>query len=140
MFDKDLTFFEKVQSKTEQHGVGVLEFDLTLVPEVREKLIATPIDRRVGPVIVNPSSGFPYSADDWSRLWRKFAAQAGVPFEVKVMDTRAGAISHGSSKGATRTQLKGAAGHSNENTTERYMRTRDTDYSKVIQLRRNGES
>jgi hypothetical protein len=136
MFDKDLNFFEKTQSKTERHDVAPLRFDLTIVPEIRMKMLAVPKDQRVGPVVINPRNGLPFSPDEYSRLWRVYAYTAGLPPEIKVMDIRAGALSDGQRRGATRTMLKNTAGHTNEDTTERYMRGGEDDSSKVVKLRR----
>ncbi|MCJ8138566.1 tyrosine-type recombinase/integrase [Falsirhodobacter halotolerans] len=132
MVDKDLSVIRKTPSKTEASLVEVLEFPV--VPEIRVRLAAIPQDQRIGPVI-KMADGKPFEKRYWAALWRRFAKAAGVPDEVQMRDTRAGAINHARSLGATPMELQHQANHADFKTTERYVRERSSTIRKVIELR-----
>jgi hypothetical protein len=44
-----------------------------------------------GPVIVSEMTGYPYKAHDFRALWRRVARAAGVPDDVRNMDSQASA-------------------------------------------------
>lgn len=137
MIDKDLLTLRKTASKT-QNSTGVsFDFDLTLVPDIRARLAAIPHERRVGPVITD-TKGRPFHKRYWATLYRKYADRAGVPFEVKSMDARAGAISHASNSGATLGQMQRQAGHASPKMTQHYSRDDGHIPNTVISLRRRG--
>lgn len=135
MLDKDVTKLCKTPSKTEKAAPDALEFDLTLIPELRARLMSIPADQRIGPVIKQPN-GVPFQADRWSKLFRKYADQAGIPRDVWMMDTRAGAINHAKNHGASHIQLQHQANHSQASTTDRYVRERSGTVNTVISMRR----
>lgn len=135
MMDKDLTTLRKVPSKTERAAPEALVFDLTLLPELRERLLAIPQDQRIGPVI-KQANDVPFQRDAWSKTFRKYADLAGVPREVWMMDTRAGAINHAKRQGASQIQMQHQANHSQSSTTDRYIRERSDTVNTVIQMRR----
>lgn len=137
MIDKDITTLRKTPSKTERHGTPEMVFDLRMMPEIRARLQAIPVDQRVGPVIA--LNGVPFRARGYRDRFRKYARLAGVPDDVWLMDTRAGALTHAETLGASIKQIQHAAGHTNPNTTERYIRSREKNVTSVLQLRRTGE-
>ncbi len=136
MIDSDVTRIQKTISKTQATTGTVKVFDLTQVPEVRDQLLSIPLEKRVGPVIVNTSTGLPYTRSGWSTAWRRHRKEAGVPDHVKNMGIRAAAITHGERSGASPFQLRDAAGHADLKTTGRYIRGADEATSKVLNLRR----
>lgn len=136
MIDADVTRLTKVISKTQNTTGTVKSFDLTQVPEIRERLLAVPKDKRVGPVIVNPTTGLPYSIYGWSNAWRRCRRAAGVPEHVKNMGTRSAAGTHGAETGADPFSLRDALGHGHVAMTDRYVRGGDKATARVIDLRR----
>jgi hypothetical protein len=63
-----------------------------------------------------------------------------VPKSVRMMDTRAGAINHAKSLGATEVEMQLQAGHASSSTTQRYIRGREEEVNRVIRLRVGGRS
>jgi hypothetical protein len=136
MIDRDAGTLTKTPSKTEDVEAlqEPLVFDLTLIPDVRTRLLAMP--SRVGPVIVD-RNGMPYRKESWSALFRKFRAAAEVPDTIWMMDTRAGAINDAKRKGASPIELQHQANHASLSTTNRYIRERSESANRVIQMRSN---
>lgn len=133
MISKDLTLIRKTPSKTERSMADEMEFDLTLLPDLRARLLAIPREERIGPVIKR--NGTPITPRHWLTLFRKFARAAGVPDEVWMMDTRSGAINHARRLGASPILLQHQANHTNMKTTDRYIRGRSESVREVIALR-----
>lgn len=138
MIDRGVTVLTKTFSKTRGSTGETRSFDLTQVPEIRHRLLTTPPEKRVGPVIISEKNGMPYTQSGWAQLWRRHREAAGVPDHVQNMDVRSTALTHGKNAGATPFDLRDAAGHSNINTTNIYIRGKDAAVSKVIDLRRGG--
>jgi integrase len=134
MIDGDMQSIRKVISKTAESEPRVVEYALTDLPDIQARLRAIPADKRVGPVILQPD-GHPYGRDWFTAKFRRYREAAGVPSEVKMMDTRAGAITHAKSLGASTVQMQHAAGHASPTTTQRYIRDRGAEVAEVIQLR-----
>lgn len=137
MIDRDVTRIIKTISKTERHSMDDMEFDLSLVPAARERLMAAPMESRIGPVIVN-RFGEPYHNRSWAAMWREHAETAKVPFEIQLRDCRAGAITEAKDLGADMTSLRDFAGHSTSAMTERYARGRSASATRVVELRQVG--
>lgn len=134
MIDRDITTLTKTPSKTEQSLPDALVYDLTLLPDVRARLQDIPLEQRVGPVI-RDRNGRPYNKRDWARIWRKHANAAGLPEELKMMDTRAGALSHARRLGVSGFDLRDQANHASIETTNRYIRGKNDTVNNVIALR-----
>jgi len=112
----------------------VLEIDLKLAPMVIEEFgmmaagFATEdgFDRSVlptrGPIVKNEINALPWSANEFRRKWRLIATKAGVPKEIRNMDSRAGGITEASEAGADLEHIKHAATHSDIAQTQRYSR------------------
>ena len=130
----DGAILTKTPSKTADKMPEPLVFDLSLCPDVLSRLQAMP--KGVGPVIVD-RNGMPYRKESWSALWRQFRKAAGVPDDIWMMDTRAGAINDAKNKGATAIQLQHQANHASLSTTNRYIRERSESANRVIQMRAN---
>lgn len=135
MVSSDLSTITKVPSKTERSNAEPMVWSLHSLPEIRARLAAIPSDERVGPVIKR-AGGKTYDRFLWSDLFRRYRKQAGVPDEIKLMDTRAGAINHAKNAGATPIEMQHAANHADFSTTNRYVRGRNDAANKVIDLRR----
>lgn len=135
MVDLDRLTIRKTPSKTARSAPEEIEWDLSLLPEIVDRLKAIPKDQRIGPV-VTMNNGRPYTRRGWADRFSVHREKAGVPDIVKAMDTRAAAINHGKRAGATKIELQHAAVHASGSTTERYLRERGDAANKVIQLRR----
>jgi hypothetical protein len=105
-----------------------IEIDLKLAPMVMEEfqIMFGSIDRAAmpasGPVILCEVNAWPYYNTEFRRKWRKVATAAGVPKNVKNMDTRSGAITEAAEAGANMEQIRKAATHSNVSQTQNYSR------------------
>ena len=127
-----------------------IEVDLKLAPMVLEELAAvagvTPgaLAREhlpaSGPIVVCETTGTPYSAAEFRRKWRICADLAGVPKEVKNMDSRSGAISEATDAGADLEKIRHAATHSDISMTQRYSRGSVEKTAEVMQLRKDYRS
>jgi hypothetical protein len=67
---------------------GNQTIDLKLYPMVREELEQT-ARKPSGPMIVYERTGLPYQSYQFRRIWRLIAEAAGVPKDVRNMDSRA---------------------------------------------------
>jgi hypothetical protein len=98
-----------------------IEAPLALAPMVLEELARAQIKDR-GPIIVNEHTGRPWNALTFRRRWREIATAAGVPRDIRNMDTRAGAISEATDAGAELEHVRHAATHGDISMTQRYSR------------------
>lgn len=111
-----------------------IEIDLKLAPMVMEELERIP-NLQNGPVIVSDLTGLPWVTHVWRRIWREVADAAGIPRDVRNMDSRAGAITEATEVGADLEHIKHAATHSDIGMTQRYSRGSAEKTAKVMQLR-----
>ena len=109
--------------------------DLKLCPIVLRLLDLVPLNRRVGPLIVDETAGRPYAESAYGREWRIVARAAGVPDHVWNMDARAGAITEAEDAGAELDLIRSAATHAQVSTTLRYSRGAVGKSRKVAELR-----
>ncbi|MBT9383468.1 recombinase [Pseudooceanicola sp. CBS1P-1] len=135
MFDDGLTGFRKTISKTSRSMPEPLWFDLTHAPELRARLHILGSAGRKGPVIVGERIGMPYTRDGWTQAFIRCRRAAGISESVKMMDTRAGGLSEAGALGLDPMILRDAAGHQNVATTDRYVRNREANIARVVQLR-----
>jgi hypothetical protein len=77
------------------------------------------------PCIICETSAMPWTPSEFRRKWRIVADYAGIPANVKNMDSRAGGITEATEAGADLEHVKHAATHSNIAMTQRYSRERD---------------
>jgi site-specific recombinase XerD len=122
-----------------------IEVDLKLAPMVLEELALltkTPIVQLTrtalpvtGPVILCEVTGWPYTTAEFRRKWRIVANEAGIPKEVRSMDSRAGAISEATDAGADLEHVRHAATHSDIAMTQRYSRGSTDKVAGVSRLR-----
>jgi hypothetical protein len=136
IFDPELTKFQKVISKTEKTLPEPYGFDLTPLPELQSRLRMLRPENAVGPVIrATRSNGLPYTRNGWAQAWRRFREIAEVPEEIKMMDTRAAAVTEAKRMNADPYALRDAAQHADISTTNRYARDRSDGANKVVKLR-----
>lgn len=120
--------------------------DLNLAPMVMEELrfrARVPqggILRRdmlpaTGPIVIDEVNDLPWTASEFRRYWRLVANAAGVPKNVRNMDSRAGAISEATDAGAELEHVRHAATHSDIAMTQRYSRGSADKVAKVMKLR-----
>lgn len=102
-------------------GGKVRSWDLKLSPMIMEELAHIPVDRRVGPLIVNPNTGLPMGKNYYASKWREIADAAGIPKEVQNRDTRAGALTE-TEQAAGLDHARATGGHSKQDTTAIYIR------------------
>lgn len=119
----DKMIFAKVKpTKTENSSEVEVSFDLSVCPMVCEELAGIPVERRTGPLIIKELNGRPYDHEDFRRLWRRDADAAELPVAIWNRDLRAGGVTEGGEAGASRDDRKTVAGHTREETTEKYER------------------
>jgi len=134
--DENLT----LRHKTSKRGKDI-EVSLRLAPMVTEELARMfgSLERAdmpaSGPVILCEVNGWPYRNTEFRRKWRKLANAAGIPKEVKNMDSRAGAISEATDAGADLEHVRHAATHSDIGMTQRYSRGSTEKVAGVMALR-----
>jgi integrase len=118
------------------HAGKCKEFDLKLYPMVIEELARMPIEKRIGPMIVDEGTGLPYKSDTYRERWRLIATQLGIPARVQNRDSRAGAITEGiDAADGNMEAVRNAAGHAKVETTQRYNRAPHRQTAQVAVLR-----
>lgn len=96
--------------------------DLRQCPMVAEELELS-VSRSVsGPIVICDTTGLPWKASEFRRKWRLVARHAGVPDNIRSMDSRAGAITEALDSGVDKDLVRQAATHSNIAMTMRYDR------------------
>ncbi len=100
----------------------MMEADLSLYPMIREELELSVTRSEHGPIVICDTTGLPWKASEFRRKWRLVADHAGVPKNVRSMDSRAGAITEALDSGADIDLVRQAATHSNVNMTMKYDR------------------
>ncbi|MCK1402037.1 hypothetical protein IVB45_17460 [Bradyrhizobium sp. 4] len=139
--DDDLVLRHQT-SKTDKPVV----VDLKLAPMVLEDLRRMGIVSRRGPVrlikrldgpiITNETSGLPWFAFEFRRVWRTIARSEGVPDNVCNMHSRHGGISEGFDAGANPDNIRAAATHSDLATTQGYNRGNELERSSSVLIAR----
>jgi hypothetical protein len=119
---------------------------LRLAPMVMEEFcriagVATPAELtrdmlpKSGPVIVHERTSEPWSPYTFRIEWRKCATEAGIPKNVRNMDSRAGGISEAIEAGSPLEHVRHAATHSDAATTQGYDRSQETNTIAVMEKR-----
>ena len=129
----DISEYLVLSKKTSKTGSRVA-FDLRLYPSVMEEINRTPAEQRIGPMIVNETTGSPYT-DGFARTWRGIARAAGVPDAVQNRDSRAGGITEGLDAGAVLSDVAKHAGHADTKQTMAYDRNPARRSATVAKLR-----
>lgn len=122
----------KVTTKTGQ----IAEHDTTAYPFLRSILDQVPPEDRIGPMVIDETTGLPYrDRRRFGRIWRAIATECGVPVGVWNRDSRAGGVTEGSDAGANIEHLRHHANHANIATTARYNRNTLDKTRSVAELR-----
>lgn len=90
-------------------------------PDVEAELARIPVDRRVGPIVLN-ANGLPPNEVQCRYAFRMIARKAGIPDEVWQMDARAGADTEAYESGATEEEAMALLTHSERKTSRGYLR------------------
>jgi hypothetical protein len=109
--------------------------DLKLFPMILNVLDQIPVQRRLGPLIIDEEAQRPYAMHGYTREWRTVATAAGIPKTVWNMDARAGGISEADDAGAHIDDIRSTAAHAQASTTVRYVRGTIGKSRKVARLR-----
>ena len=121
----------KETTKTGQEA----KIDFKLYPLALAELLRVPLDKRVGPVIIDRLTEQPFKSSTYRRRWRAVARAAGIPDDVMSRDSRAGGVSEGSDAGADLEHLRHQAAHAQGRTTALYNRNRLAKTRAVARLR-----
>jgi site-specific recombinase XerD len=113
----------------------MIEVSLRNAPMVIEEMALLGAQPANGPIIVSEWDRLPWTGPEFRRWWRIVAEAAGVPKEVRNMDSRAGAISEATDAGADLEHVRHAATHSNISMTQRYSRGAEGKIENVQKLR-----
>lgn len=123
----------KTQDTTGQDVVFDLN-DYELVTKVLSRFAVIP---EIGPMIVNPNTGLPFTYSAYHRRWCKIAERTGViPKSIWNRDSRAGGVTEGGDAGASIEDLAQHAGHARLETTRRYNRKTLVKTKRVAKLRK----
>jgi len=112
-----------------------IEVDLRLAPMVMDELSHLGAIPKDGPCIICEATGQPFTTSEFRRKWRIVATKAGVPPQIRNMDSRAGAITEATEAGAQLEHIKHAATHSDISMTQRYARGQAEKTATVMKFR-----
>jgi hypothetical protein len=113
-----------------------IEADLKLCPMIVEELSHLVYRSADGPVIINDVTGMPWSANEFRRKWRIVADFAGIPKNVRNMDSRSGGITESFAAGARPDAIQLSATHSDLSMTQKYNRQNHLQTRSEAQLLR----
>jgi hypothetical protein len=105
------------------------------MPLVMAELERIPMDKRVGPLIVNEYTGLPYTDDVYREHWREAADDAGVPKSIQNRDSRAGGITEATDAEAGLGLVRHSSTHKNPRMTARYSNNTLAKTSRVADMR-----
>ena len=106
-------------SKTQKSTGRDVAVDLSLCPLVLLEFQHIPHEARVGPIVLDPSTGRPWEQRKYRKNFQRIAAGAGWPPEFWPRDIRAGGISEARDGGAAIDDAARLAGHTDPRTTAR---------------------
>jgi len=131
----DAGVLRRVVSKTRFTSAAEVVLRVADYPDLAAELERIPAERRVGPIVINESTGLPYTREQYRAAFRPIARAAGIPDEVWCMDARAGAVTETYEAGATTEGAMALAGHTQVSTSRGYMREKIAQASAVAKLR-----
>ncbi len=133
-----------LRHNTSKRGKDI-EVNLRLAPMILEelanfgKVAVADLTRAAlpasGPVILCEVTGLPWRTAEFRRKWRIVADMAGIPKEVRNMDSRAGGITEASDAGADLEHIRHAATHSDIAMTQKYSRGSTDKIANVMRIR-----
>jgi hypothetical protein len=128
----------KQLSKTRfKTGVKV-EHQIANYPELVAELKRIPPEKRdpLVPIVINESTGLPYTPEQCREYFRVIARAAGIPDEVQNRDARAGFATEADAAGADQKDTMIAGGWTQQKTLNKhYVRKRVEQTSRVAKLR-----
>lgn len=125
----------KLISKTAKTTAREAVHRIADYPDLVSELDLIPADRRVGPIVINETTGLPYTPEQCRYHFRIIARAAGIPDNIQNMDARAGAVTEAYEAGATTEGAMALAAHTQASTSRRYNRDTLEQSSRVAQLR-----
>lgn len=117
-----------------EKGKAAVSHDITIAPLVQKVLARHPLPK-TGPLVVNEKTGLPWRDNYFGYAFREIARAAGVPDTVRSMDARAGAITEVEAVAGLDSARK-YAGHSNNRTTQGYVRDDGLDERRRVAVAR----
>lgn len=123
-----------LRKDTAKTGQGAA-FDLKLYPMLMAELSRVPADERIGPIIVNPNTGLPFTGNTYRTEWRAIATLAGIPSDIQNRDSRSGSITEATDAGAGLEIVRHHSAHKNASMTARYSKNTLAKTSEVARLR-----
>ncbi len=109
-------------SKTEGTTGKIVKYPLLNAPMVLEELEHWPVEKRVGPIIVNEVTGKPWREGTFRDGWRKDRKAAGISSDIWARDLRASGVTEGRASDASVDDVAKVAGHSKRMTEGVYDR------------------
>jgi hypothetical protein len=128
----------KMVSKTEHSTAREAVHRIAEYPDLVAELDRIPAEQRVGPMVINESTGLPYTPEQCRRYFRLIARKAGIPDTLWNMDLRSGAVTEAYESGATTEGAMALAAHTQIGTSRRYLRDTLNQTSRVAKLRIEG--
>lgn len=107
---------------SKSNGRTAVEHDLRETPACAAEFADVPAAARIGPVIIDESTGLPWTRNRFGKVFRRIREAAGVPAGIWNMDARSGGVTDAMNNGAEPAAVMRAAGHTQMNTTMRYNR------------------
>src|SRR5262245_2928148 len=113
---------KKMLSKTAKTSEAVAVHTIADHPDLVAELARTPLEKRIGPLVIFPPTGVPPTEAHCRRFFRIIARAAGIPDAVWNMDARAGANTESFNADVTKDQRMAHLGQTQEKTNDRYIR------------------
>lgn len=111
----------KLVSKTAFSSGLVAVHAIADYPDVEAELAAIPLERRIGPIVLD-AKGLPPNDAQCRYYFRMVARKAGIPDRVWNMDARAGADTEAYESGATEEEAMALLTHTERKTSRGYLR------------------
>lgn len=109
--------------------------DFRECPMVLEELSKLPEGGRRGPLIVNPTTGLPYTQRRFARIWRKVTHKAGIASTVWNRDLRAAAVTEAREGAAPSDDVAKVAANSKRMVAKVYDRDQLEAHRRVMRAR-----
>jgi len=124
-------------SKSKYRSAAV--FDLTIYDLLFPLLELVPMHERQG-AIVKGEHGLPMRYRTYAKTFRRIAEVAGIPFEVKNMDARAGGITEADEAGVPLEDIQMGATHKDKRQTLSYIRRRTKKIASAAEARKQSRT
>lgn len=112
----------KLISKTKFTSEYTAAHAIADYPDVVDDLATTPLEKRIGPLVIYDRTGVPPTEEQCRRYFRVIARACGIPDAIKNMDARAGAVTEAYDAAATEEEAMALATHSERKTSHGYQR------------------